>query len=372
MGKPQSKACEALLKDIQTEERTLGELQNKLASDLARNDLVAVQDDKNGIQIVNQILDGLRQKYSQMGCGELPFPKPTPLPQKTHLLVSNLGTTSSVLRFDGTTGAFIDVLAEVFPNGDDASLISDLVLGPNNDVYALIPNYQKLIVINGSSGNFGDFADSAIVAWAAPDVVAFGPDNNFYIGDGGHVIQRAIGKYSGSNGAFLGVVAPLTANIIGGGDLIFGPDGNLYNACFFSDNRILQISPISGNILRVFASTASAEIVEDGPGAMAFGPDGDLYVGTGYRPASASIAAVLRYDGNSGAYKGIFVSAHSGGVRRPVGLAFGPAPSHDLFISDTDGGILRYDRHTGAFKGVFVPPGSGGLSSPGKLLFRPI
>ena len=71
---------------------------------------------------------------------------------------------------------------------------------------------------------------------------------------------------------------------------------------------------------------------------------------------------VLRYDGSTGAFLGAFVSAGSGGLDDPTGLAFGP--DGNLYVGsffDRVDQVLRYDGATGAFLDAFVSAGSGGV-----------
>ena len=81
----------------------------------------------------------------------------------------------------------------------------------------------------------------------------------------------------------------------------------------------------------------------DSPEGIVFGPDGDLFV------VSLFTNNVLRYDGTSGAFEGIF--AQGGGLTVPRDLIF----VSDLIVSSSgDGRVLRYDGVTGAFEDVFA------------------
>ncbi|MCP3141476.1 Vgb family protein [Pyxidicoccus xibeiensis] len=91
---------------------------------------------------------------------------------------------------------------------------------------------------------------------------------------------------------------------------------------------------------------------------------GDLLVSSGLN------ASVLRYDGDTGEFVGVFVAPGAGGLINPQELVYGP--DGNLYIASFDTGeVLRYDGKTGAFIDVFVPAGSGGLGAPGGLIFGP-
>lgn len=116
------------------------------------------------------------------------------------------------------------------------------------------------------------------------------------------------------------------------------------------------------------------------PDDLTIGPDGNLYVSSGgnsggniFAPAYPQDSAVLRYS-LTGEFLG--VAASGGGLARPYGNAF--APDGSLFVSSfRTNQILRYDGTTGAFLGVFASDNNGGLGTvnglngPNGLLFAP-
>jgi len=109
------------------------------------------------------------------------------------------------------------------------------------------------------------------------------------------------------------------------------------------------------------------------PGAVTFGPDGNLYVSD---DTDESHGRIARFDGTTGAYLNDFVTVGSGGLAHPLVHVFGPSGrgpgALDLYVSDPHiHRILRYDGTTGAFVSVFVPQGNGGLHTPLGLVFGP-
>jgi WD40 repeat protein len=96
---------------------------------------------------------------------------------------------------------------------------------------------------------------------------------------------------------------------------------------------------------------------------MIFGPDGNLYI------SSRGNDDVLRFDGATGAFIGVFVAPSAGGLIDPYGLAFGP--NGNLFITTADHRVLEFNGSTGAFVRILVTAASGGLNQPHGLLFKP-
>lgn len=157
------------------------------------------------------------------------------------------------------------------------------------------------------------------------------------------------------------------ASAPGAQSIVLGPDGLLY-ACAEAADQIVRIDADTITLVDVFVGDDPLTPEDedgplDGPTSATFGPGGDLFV------ASFETDQVLRFDGATGAYEGIFVTANLGGLNGPdAGTKFGPdgflyVPS---FFNDR---VLRYD-HTGAFVDTFIPFREGGLRQPRDMVFR--
>jgi hypothetical protein len=84
------------------------------------------------------------------------------------------------------------------------------------------------------------------------------------------------------------------------------------------------------------------------------GPDDNIYV------SSRGTDEVVRFNGQTGAFMDVFVSAGSGGIGGPLGSSFGP--DGNLYVAGQySSNVVRYDGATGAPVDVFVPAGTGGL-----------
>jgi hypothetical protein len=303
-------------------------------------------------------------------------------PSGGYLLVDSYNT-SSVLRYDETTGAFVDELVKKNSGGLYSS--ADMDLGPDHNLYAsngLFSFNNKandVLRYDGTAGAFlGDFADSGQLT--DPRGVIFGRDGNLYVADGngpGRVL-----RYDGQTGAFLDTFVPTGSGGLshpGGNGTLFGPDGNLY-VIAADQSEILRYDGQTGAFLGTFVTSGSGGLSI--PLGMAFGPDGNFYVAN-TRLHEATGGGILRYQGpagpNPGAFLDTFVAPGSGGLIRPLSVLFGPAGN--LYVASTDlpafsrtakphtSTVLRYDGTTGAFLGTFVTPDSGGLRYPDALLF---
>src|SRR5262249_29870289 len=70
-------------------------------------------------------------------------------------------------------------------------------------------------------------------------------------------------------------------------------------------------------------------------------------------------AAVMRYNGTTGAFLGAFVPPGYGNLSGPAGLLIGP-DGNLLVDSNFSNEVARYNSTTGAFMGAFIPAGYGG------------
>jgi streptogramin lyase len=151
------------------------------------------------------------------------------------LLVSS-GDNDAVLRYNATTGAFIDVFA--------------------------------------SGGGLDD-----------PEGLAIGPDGNLYVTSRSNEVLR----YDGVTGAFLGVFAS------GGGledpaGLVFGADGRLYVSSGETGD-VKRFDAASGEFFDTF--TSGGDLVS--PEGLRFGPEGDLFVNGGENDAVLRIHRHVRH-----------------------------------------------------------------------------
>lgn len=115
-----------------------------------------------------------------------------------------------------------------------------------------------------------------------------------------------------------------------------------------------------GRFIDFFVPPGSSPLRE--PRGMAIGPDGNLYVVSAHK----STSEVLRYDGKTGAFIGVF--AHDNGLKHPYSIAFAPPGSRadgSVMVTSQDNSVVsRFDAHTGEADGVFIEKGAGGLAAP--------
>jgi len=184
-------------------------------------------------------------------------------------------------------------------------------------------------------------------------------------------------RYDAVTGAFVDAFVPTKSGGLREPDgVIFGPDGNLYVSGGLEPDHgkgkqdVLRYNGSTGDFIDDFAGDIQALSQR----AILFGPDGNLYVTNG--SATRASQGVLRFDGSTGDFIDDFVTGGSGGLSDPTGMVFGPDGSDDgkldLYVGDIFAStVLRYDGTTGAFKGVFVSGHSGGLSFPYGMVFGP-
>jgi len=169
--------------------------------------------------------------------------------------------------------------------------------------------------------------------------------------------QSTVHVYDACSGAFQRELAP--RSVLSGAQALRVRDGMLY-VVVEDMNAIARFRVDTLEFIDYFIT------VPDSPGitGIAFGPDGDIYLG-GYKSNS-----VLRFDGRTGARKGVVVGAGSAGLAGlDNGLTFGP--DGKLYIPGFDShSVARFDPATGRTE-PFIAARSGGLQRTRGVLFEP-
>lgn len=283
--------------------------------------------------------------------------------QSAQLYVSS-ASGNKVLRYDGVSGNFIDVIVPALTPG--LAIPSGLVLSADGNLCVGSSGLHRILRFNVSTGAFrpGPLGD--------PDTAEFVPEGSGGLNTpfgmtlrGGRLYVTSRGsdevlRYDGASGAFIDAfVGAASGGLNGPDDLTFGPDGNLY-VTSLNTNSVLRYNRTTGLLIGVFVLPESGGLRL--PRGLIFGPDGNLYV------SSVGTNSILRYNGTTGDFIDTFVPSQSGGLSFPRDLLFGS--DGNLYVcSQLSNSILRYDGRTGGFMGAFVPPGSGGLVAPGFMVF---
>jgi outer membrane protein assembly factor BamB len=228
------------------------------------------------------------------------------------------GTNSDpqVLRYDGSTGVFIDPFTPVF-----AEPIRTIVFGPDGDLYGNTGG--TVFKADGTTGAFIDtFVDLGL--GEATSGLTFGPDGNLYVSS---YLANQVLRFDATTGSPIGLDGVFAEVPISGAaghpaGLTFGPDGDLYVA-LRDGADVWRFDGATGDSLGSFIP--AADVHPDVPSSPIFGPDGNLYV------ASQGSDQVLRYDGTSGGFIDVFTSG--GDLDEPVALVFVPEPGQLVLVA---------------------------------------
>lgn len=262
---------------------------------------------------------------------------------RADLLVSdNLG--NQVLRYDQTTGAFVNVVISSNP------LTNGGLNGPvgirqrsNGNLLVTSQNTNSILEYDINGAYLGVFSnDSSLVG---PADLRFGPGGNLYVANffGASVAEfsptgTALGDYT-SGGPGIAGTASFAFN--GGGELFVGNFGG-------------------GDIQRFDSSGAYVSTLTSGmsgPAGLLFDTDGTLWA------ASLFTHEIWHIDA-SGSVLDTFTT---GADTFPSHIVVNPNNSNELLVALTGGGgIYRYNKD-GTPLGVFAI--GGGLLVPGQMLF---
>jgi sugar lactone lactonase YvrE len=155
------------------------------------------------------------------GNGGLSGPRGIVFGPDGYLYVGSFGdvnpkTPAAVLRFDGTTGDFIDIFASDSLSGVSGLLrgVNGITFGPDGNLYVCNANTDTILRYDGTTGLLIDptgFVQSGTSPLSDPNSILFGPDGNLYVGDlndrtgvtGGGVL-----RYDATSGALIDQFIP--------------------------------------------------------------------------------------------------------------------------------------------------------------------
>jgi len=180
-----------------------------------------------------------------------------------NLFVVNSTDPGSVTVLNATTGALITKV-------DAGGILNDpegITLGPDKNIYVANAGGNNILKFNGTTGAFiGKLVADGSGGLIGPRGVAFGPDGSLFVAS---FNTNQVLHYDGSTGAFLGTfVAAGDHGLNLPRDLVFGPDGNLYVGSFGSGD-VFRYNGSTGAFIDDFIPMGTGDL--GGPTFLLFG-----------------------------------------------------------------------------------------------------
>jgi streptogramin lyase len=225
--------------------------------------------------------------------------------------------SNQVLRFSGSDGSFVAAFVTDDPRtpDDETSGLAGpgaVLFGADGALYVSSFDSDAILRYDGSTGAFVDlFVPSGAGGLNGPDAgMVFGPDGALYVPG---YYSDSIPRFDGRSGEPLGDFTP-TDMLDAPRTVVFEGD-RLYVANEGSD-EVLRFDAATGDFVDVFVEAGAGGL--DAPGGMVFDPDGVLHV------ASVNGNTVLRFD-QDGAPLPTLVDAAAAGIDAPTHITLAPA-----------------------------------------------
>ena len=241
--------------------------------------------------------------------------------------------TNEVLRYDGTTGKFVDSF--VTDSGDGVDLPTGLTFSPDGDLYVVSSDSNEIFrydVTFEQKFNYDQFVSDKSHKLNQPTHIEI-KNNQICVSSFNDVINC----YDENTGSYVENHVLLFLNSLAFTDnSIIGPDGG-----FYVTNRLAnEITKLDGTDPEFVLSPGTTFI--NTPSYITFKND-IMYV--------SSDDKILKFNGLTGEFQDVFVVKNDGSLRNPQGLVF---TNDGLVVNSYNDRILKYDFE-GKFIDEFIP-----------------
>jgi DNA-binding beta-propeller fold protein YncE len=260
--------------------------------------------------------------------------------------VGNNEDNSRILRYDDA-GNFLCVFVD---SGNGLDTPRGLAFGPDGNFYVASEGSDSVLRYDGTTGAFIDtFIPPSAGNLHQPEKLIFRDDGFLYVCTFGNdgVDGNSVLRYDAMTGDFdRAFVAPGDGGLVLAEDMVFGPDGLLYVSSP-GINEVLRFDGVTGAFVDSFAQNLGSS----SPRGITFDANGNLLVGT---PSGGDYLrnSVLQF-APDGTFLDYFVIPGDGGLNFPRGMGFGP-DGNFYVVSYLTNQVLKYDGTTGDFLGVFI------------------
>lgn len=193
------------------------------------------------------------------------------------------GLGNQILRYNGQTGAFLDVFAKTNLNTPYG-----IAFGSDGKVYVSNMTGKNIVVFHEQTGALlGLFGEGVL---QRPRDLKFGRDGALYVADG----LAGVMRFDVLTGTATNFVPPTNFSLLDGSfGLVFGADGNLY-VSDIGNNRVLRFNETDGSAVQPIPFASGCGL--DNVAGVAFGPDGDLWA-----VSNEGIRGIIKYSVVNGA-----------------------------------------------------------------------
>jgi streptogramin lyase len=273
-----------------------------------------------------------------------------------------------VLHYDNS-GNFLGIF--IAP-GNNLATPRGLAFGPDGQLYVSSAGSDSILRYDGTSGAFIDaFVPKGSGGLKSPEVLIFQNDGFLYVSNFGtnpppNTLDGKVTRYNATTGEFHGVFAQ-ASDIRGNADgMAFGPNGDLFVSVLNRNSPdvpgVLRFDGMTGNLIGQFTQGGSLAL----PRGMTFGPDGNLYVADIDPNSSIADSRVARFDGTTGQYLDDYIPFGSG-LMTARGVGFGP--DGRLYVSTIYNPNQPYFNLIWAFDGTTLSNFIDGNADSSQLTF---